>query len=1155
MLEKSEFLKYLIAKADEYKSEKAQISISSNIFFIVLLNAILESETGNAPEALLTENAQSEIAEIKEIFSKYDLNYADAVVQIAAAIFEPGYKSLQDDMIFGRVKFDAARRAEKAGRVQIDAVIYTEMILEMPSEAIKKQILKTTATAPITDEGDADAPADNTSEKTAKATKKRTRAASGTVDTAEQKGTERLAAIVKRTREVQKVLLENIYGQDNAVNTFVSGFFQAELTSLYGNKTRRPRATFLFAGPPGVGKTFLAESAAEFLKIPFRRFDMSEYAEDESCLEFCGSDKVYKNGHAGNVTGFVDDHPRCILLFDEVEKAHISVIYLFLQMLDAGRLRDNFTDKEVSFEDCIIIFTTNAGRNLYDDPNVPNVSSLPRRKILRALETDVDPRTNKRLFPAAICSRFASGNVVMFNHLVAHNLYTIVSGEIKKNIDGFKSSTGVNVVVDSHVPTAMILAEGARADARTVKGRAGQFFHEEVYELLRLLASKEKAIEALETIHIKVSLDDAEEDVRRLFTNTKPHEVLIFSDDECLERCRELLPHLTCHTTNNLDVAKEMLEQNDISIVICDVFCNPSERAHTVLNAEDIASEGREFLSYVLSGYSMPVYVLQKHAGQISQEEFLSFAERGVSELLTLSDKNGSGFELEVVERCDIAHQQSNMLRLAKESKVMYYSTTQALSEDGKHADINLCSFRMALSTDIEDSKDVVDQHSRPKTRFKDVIGAEDAKEELKYFVEYLKNPVKFLRRGVHSPKGVLLYGPPGTGKTLLAKAVAGESDVTFFNVEGNQFLKKYVGEGSDAVHKTFQAARKYAPSIIFIDEIDAIGAQRGSEGVSGAASNVLTAFLTEMDGFDTDATKPVFVLAATNYEVDDDTSKRSLDPALLRRFDRRIYVDLPTKEERKRYIRMKLATNKMVVVSEELMESIAARSTGMSLAELESVYELALRAAIRTNSSEIDDTAFEEAFETFQNGEKKKWSADTLLRTARHEAGHALLCRLSGEKPSYLTIVARGSHGGYMQHADREEKTIYTRAEMLMNVRTALGGRAAEIVYYGGEDGISTGASGDLRRATGLVESMICRYGMDTTVGMAYTERSSVRTQNPPEVQARINAILTEELEKTVQLIEQHRPAIEAVVNALMERDHLREQELEEIFSQYLVI
>ncbi len=231
-----------------------------------------------------------------------------------------------------------------------------------------------------------------------------------------------LGALVEKTKKMHQTLSQSILGQDQAVNVFISGYFQSELQALSMPERRKPRATFLFAGPPGVGKTFLAEQVAATLGLPYCRFDMSEYSDKEASIEFCGSDKVYKNGKAGNVTSFVAENPQSILLFDEIEKVHTNVINLFLQILDAGRLRDNYTDEEVSFRDTILIFTTNAGHQLYEDEQNALLSSIPRKTVIKALRTDIDPEKKAPYFPGAICSRFASGNVVMFNHLSAGDL-------------------------------------------------------------------------------------------------------------------------------------------------------------------------------------------------------------------------------------------------------------------------------------------------------------------------------------------------------------------------------------------------------------------------------------------------------------------------------------------------------------------------------------------------------------------------------------------------------------------------------------------------------------------------------------------------------------------------------------------------------------
>lgn len=224
-------------------------------------------------------------------------------------------------------------------------------------------------------------------------------------------------------------------------------------------------------------------------------------------------------------------------------------------------------------------------------------------------------------------------------------------------------------------------------------------------------------------------------------------------------------------------------------------------------------------------------------------------------------------------------------------------------------------------------------------------------------------------------------------------------------------------------MHELFRSARKYAPCILFIDEIDAIGVSRNASGSEGAAAT-LTSFLTEMDGFRTDPKKPVFVLAATNYSLDENSS-RSLDGALLRRFDRRILIDLPNLEEREKYLRLSLLRHPIIKISEEEIRSIARRSVSMSLADLESVVELAMRDCIKASLDDVDDRAFDEAFENYRSGDKKKWDEQTVLRTARHESGHAVISLLAGNCPSYLTIVSRGNFGGYMQKDDVENSAI----------------------------------------------------------------------------------------------------------------------------------
>lgn len=957
----------------------------------------------------------------------------------------------------------------------------------------------------------------------------------------------------KNIKDIQGKLLGKVFGQDLAVEMFVSGYFQAELVSMIMKGRKKPRATFLFAGPPGVGKTFLAESAAEVLGLPFKRFDMSEYSNNESGLEFAGTDKVYKGAHEGAVTGFVAEHPRCILLFDEVEKAHLNVIHLFLQILDAGRLRDTFTEREVDFSDTIIILTTNAGKKLYEDPDIINLSGVPRKTILRALATE--KRTDGTpFFPEAVCSRFAAGNVVMFNRLGAHDLLNIAGKELRVHAEALREKTGVGIEIDDDINYAVLYSEGGKADARAIRGRAVNFFYRELYEFYRLASSDKKA-SAFNKIVMSVE-PSGDKKIAELFAPVVDPEVLIFAGGELKSRCEDNLSGVTAHFAADLETAKNIIVENDISVIICDVKCGQRSGRRTVLNLEDIDSEGRDFFNYIVQNVATPLYVLGG-GYDITSEELLSFSRNGAMGVINLTNGDGEqatqskSFSEQILEKCNIAKQQRNMKELSSSRKILSYQTAQ--SYDGETAKITLFDLQLSVAVDAEDDS-VLSGMSRPEVKFGDVIGAEDAKRELGYFTEFLRSPKLFAKNGVRPPKGILLYGPPGTGKTLLAKALAGESDVTYIAAEGNGFLSKYVGEGPRLVHELFATARKYAPAVLFIDEIDAVGISRADLSADNdTTSEILTALLTEMDGFKSHPDRPVFVLAATNVGVDG-SGKKQLDPALLRRFDRRIMVDLPNKAERERFLHMQCERNQNVKLSDAQIANLAVRSTGMSLADLASITEMALRDALKTPDFAVTDDVMEEAFEQYNSGEVKKWSDETLLRTARHECGHALMCWLGGETPSYLTIVARDGHGGYMQHADREDKQIYTKSDMFAIIRTALGGRAAELVYYGDEDGVTTGPSGDLAHATSVAEGLICTYGMDEKIGLGSIDTTKIMyTPYYSVIRDRVNEILDEQLQIAKRAITACRAAIDELVSVLLDNNKLKGEQIDEILKKFV--
>ena len=451
-------------------------------------------------------------------------------------------------------------------------------------------------------------------------------------------------------------------------------------------------------------------------------------------------------------------------------------------------------------------------------------------------------------------------------------------------------------------------------------------------------------------------------------------------------------------------------------------------------------------------------------------------------------------------------------------------------------------------------------QAQESKTRFTDVAGADEEKEELREIVEFLRQPEKYLALGAHIPKGVLLVGPPGTGKTLLAKAVAGEAGVKFLSISGSDFVEMYVGVGASRVRDLFQQAKQQSPAIIFIDEIDAVGRQRGS-GLGGGhdeREQTLNQLLVEMDGFA--ANEGVVVLAATN-RVD------ILDPALLRpgRFDRQVYVGLPDIKGRREILAVH-ARNKPLAEDVDL-EQLARGTSGFTGADLENLLnEAALLAGRRDEKVIHMDVLQESVIKVIAGPEKHSRVIPEHERrlTAWHEAGHAVVMHgLPGADPVHqITIVPRGQSGGMTIYLPEEDRSYQSRSHMLDRLVGLLGGRAAEQLVLGD---ISTGASSDISRATKLARQMVGTYGMSERLGnvafdaghdevfigksMAQTRPYSEETA--AEMDQEIRRLLDEAYARALELLERYRPQLDQVAEFLLQHETMTAQEFEQVFAE----
>ena len=726
-----------------------------------------------------------------------------------------------------------------------------------------------------------------------------------------------LPKLIDRIRTMRYTLLEKVYGQDHVIHAFAEGLFNAEVLASADEARKCPRAIFVFAGPPGVGKTFLAEQAAEALAIPFKRFDMSSYADHQAHTNLIGFSPSFKDAKPGQLTGFVKDNPQSILLFDEIEKAHLNTIQLFLQIMDAGTLQDDFTNRTVAFKDTIIIFTTNAGRQLYEGDYKINAAGIPRQTILSALETDTHPQTGKPYFPAAICSRLATGYPMMFNHLQAHDLEIISERTLSRFCLLFEKQYKIKIDADKLLSTVLLFAEGGQADARTLRAQTELFLKTELFKLCQLWGNNmNNALEKLRTIHFEVSTENLSTEITPLFHNAEHAEILIFGDSMIAEKLKPDISAIAIHHAQTIDEAFKIINEHSIGFVLLELLTNrhtdiPLLNMGTIFAFDNIPiaastiQESRRFFNLLRERMpEIPVYLLESDKLKIDAELLTAFIRAGARGKLTFSSEENGVFAEEISDICIQTYLQSVAAGLAAQRKILSFETAPNLSSDKTHVVIRLRDFSIRRAVSAEDSRNVLDEVEKPKTRFNDVVGAADAKDELQFFVNFLKNPKHFTTSGLKPPKGVLLYGPPGTGKTLLAKAMAGESDVVFIPTVASGFVTKWQGSGPKAVRELFNRARRYAPAIIFIDEIDAIGRVRGSAGSAHGEEMALNALLAEMDGFAVDSKRPVFVLAATNFDVEEGKGGIGMiDAALVRRFDRKILVDLPTKEDRREYL------------------------------------------------------------------------------------------------------------------------------------------------------------------------------------------------------------------------------------------------------------
>lgn len=922
------------------------------------------------------------------------------------------------------------------------------------------------------------------------------------------------------SQQIQQSLNNKVIGQEVAVSSLCQGYLTSSIKAQQG-----PRLIYTFAGPSGVGKTYLATQLQSELNqfektgYVFNIFNMEQYSSERDASKLFGTGVQYVDASLGMLTSEVRAQPRQILLFDEIEKAHSIVVQSLLSILDSGVTKDQTSQETIDFSQCIIIFTTNLGQD-----TLKNNTQNTRLSIFDLLQQSENPSNKTKLSPEFI-NRLAKGFPILFSELKVNHLVRLAEMEINE-----LDSSSAHISYDWPHNFASLMLQNMSPDI-SVRGLKSSFSKHKSMILSRAIPY---FTHESHQVKFKVNIEQAEIDV-----NKTPIQILLLDDDsrvfeqvnahpsECdISLCAEVdgLRHAieSCHpdallidieTINKShlklnDVISELIERNDKT----PIFTYQLVDEEKIQPEPSLAHEVREHFRININKFSTLFSTMLNRVNYyLDTEQKLSNMKRRNEQLQ---------YRCEVTKEDDIYH------ALYKQ-----FSVTQLIkSIDLKEGDLF--------------------KHSLPTLKLDDVVGLDRAKKRLTDVVNWLKSPEKLANFGVKIPSGFLFAGPPGTGKTFLAKALAGESGLPFFSVSASELSESHAGGTTQNIKKLFATARKYAPAIIFIDEIDAIAAKRSisAQGADRDRNLTVNALLTEMDGF-TPQSDPIFILAATNHP-------QLLDSAIVRpgRFDETIYCDLPNVQARKQFF-TRFATKHQIAFKEEEIIQLISSSQGMSSAEIEQVFREAIYQAVGENkvltSEEIKKTMIRVSYGL--PSDHIVLSAQEKQRTAYHEAGHLLLSKLLFPKQpiDFVTIEPRNNTLGFVatRAADEYESLSSTRVKHQLEM--LLAGRVAEKIYTGSIDEISSGASGDIEKATQLAMHVIYEGGLEPSVGPVNVGLLTKFEESDLLLKAQ-QAVLSwlQEAERSVEarLIE-HSVQLDHIANILLEKESLIGEEIEALF------
>lgn len=928
-----------------------------------------------------------------------------------------------------------------------------------------------------------------------------------------------IVSVAKQSNGIEQFLAQKVIGQTKAVKSLKEGYLASCISNAQG-----PRAIFTFAGPSGVGKTYLAKTFAESLKSFGRTgygisvFDMSLFSLEDDVLKVFGTGVQYSKPNIGILTNIVRNQPRQVLVFDEIEKASSAVIQSFLPLLDSGFVKDRTTQEVVDFSQCIIIFTTNLGQELLAKNTLDKEIS-----ITDVLQTSVNSVNGKGLSPEFV-NRLSKGNSVFFSELKVNHLVKLAEMELASHSC---SNSSISYKYPPEFPGFMLETMSPDVTVRQLNNSLAKLQSD------MLIKSTSLPLDKLTTLDFNIELNPV---FRDSYVGSKF--LFVDANKTVYEGVKALVPD-----------GEVSICQHPIEVLDSIAQVKPTALLINLSSFNYDCSKLLQFIDDELGGRlpSVSIFTYQfakKKSDEIRnseiREHFIVANRKLESSLLNLIKRVNYHVSLE-----------SRLDRMIRRREALTYSSN--MSVKGRCIKVSFENFKtnqLLFSDDLRDNQLFTPQF--PEDRLDDVVGLDRAKAKLKQVVNWLKHPDELNQKGVTVPNGYLLSGAPGTGKTMLARAVANESDLAFFAVSAADLTSTLRGGATEKIKKLFATAYKYAPAIVFIDEIDAIASDRSSAGMTAEENLVVNTLLTELDGFAAHH-EPIFVMAATNH-VD------SLDKAIVRpgRFDEVIHCDLPNREARQIFFE-KVSKKHNVTYMENDKNDFINLSIGMSVAQLDLAFREAVYRSVNgvpLTIQSIKQTLIEVSYG--KANERVILNEQERRRVAYHEAGHLLINKLlfPNQIIDFATIEPRSQSLGFVSMRALEEFESTSKRTIESRIEVALAGRTAEKLFIGSDDEVSNGAANDIAVATKLAIHAVYEGGLDKSVGLINVHllpNTAEKIQQDAEMAVR-NWLSSAERSVEQRLIK-NKNKLEKIAEELYQKESLLSDEIESLWASINVM